>query len=406
MNENAGINRKLKIAVLFGGRSGEHEVSLDSARSVLGVLDPEKYEVFEVGITHLGEWLTGPDARLAMEKGQTRELLPCAILPDPSKPGLYLLRSTNSMQSLEHPTPKEPLENWGRRVQAFGCEKLTDLDVVFPALHGTYGEDGTLQGLLEMTDLAYVGAGVTGSSVGMDKAVFKEVMCAIGIPTVESILVLRSEIKKDIEEVIRRAETVAAYPLFIKPANLGSSVGITKCNRRADLGEALLEAASYDRRVLVERSVDAREIEVSVLGNDDPQASVPGEVLPSREFYSYESKYIDGTSRLLIPAPLPASMSEEIRRMAVSAFKAIDCAGMARVDFFLEKTNTERTGTGGKIYLNELNTIPGFTSISMYPKLWEASGLPYAGLVDRLVELALERKADRNRTERRFRSTS
>jgi D-alanine-D-alanine ligase len=376
--KSADFKRKLKIAVLFGGRSGEHEVSLDSARSVLGVLDPQKYEVFQVGITHAGTWLTGPDARQSMEKGDSEELLPCAILPDPSKPGLYILSSTDHGQMLE---------------------KLTDLDVVFPVLHGTYGEDGTLQGLLEMTDLAYVGAGVTGSSVGMDKAVFKDIMRSIGIPTVESILVLRYEIEKDIDAVIRQAEKVASYPLFIKPANLGSSVGITKCKQRADLGEALLEAAAYDRRVLVERGLDAREIEVSVLGNDDPQASLPGEVLPSREFYSYESKYIDGTSGLRIPAPLPSGMADEIRRMAVSAFKAIDCAGMARVDFFLEKTT-------GKIYLNELNTIPGFTSISMYPKLWQASGLAYASLVDRLVELALERKAERNRTEHRFRRTS
>ena len=247
-----------------------------------------------------------------------------------------------------------------------------------------------------MADLAYVGAGVTGSSVGMDKGIFKEVMRAIGIPTVESVIVLRSEIEEDIEKVIQKAETVAKYPLFIKPANLGSSVGITKCNHHGDLGEALLEAAAYDRRVLVERGVDAREIEVSVLGNDDPQASVPGEVLPSREFYSYESKYEDGTSGLLIPAPLPADCADKIRQMAVKAYQAIDCAGMARVDFFLEKKT-------GNIYLNELNTIPGFTSISMYPKLWEASGLPYARLVDRLVELAIERKADQSRTERRFR---
>jgi D-alanine-D-alanine ligase len=240
----------------------------------------------------------------------------------------------------------------------------------------------------------------------MDKGIFKDVMRAIGIPTVESIIVLRSEIEKDIEAVIRRAETVSVYPLFVKPVNLGSSVGITKCNRRADLGEGLQEAAAYDRRVLVERGVDAREIEVSVLGNDNPQASVPGEVLPSREFYSYESKYVDGTSGLLIPAPLPDETAGKIRQMAVTAYQAIDCAGMARVDFFLEKTTTQGTGTGGRIYLNELNTIPGFTSISMYPKLWEASGLSYAGLVDRLVELALERKADRNRTEHRFRRTS
>ena len=392
MNQNADINRKLKIAILFGGRSGEHEVSLESARSVLNVLDPGKYEIYQVGITHAGDWLTGPEARLALEKGDTEKLTPCTILPDPSRPGLYVLPVTDSSKTPRYPAPNQP-------GQTTGCEKLTDLDVVFPVLHGTYGEDGTLQGLLEMADLAYVGAGVTGSSVGMDKGIFKEVMLATGIPTVESIIVLRSEIEKDTEAVIRQAETVSDYPLFVKPANLGSSVGITKCNRRADLGEGLLEAAAYDRRVLVERGVNAREIEVSVLGNENPQASVPGEVLPSREFYSYESKYVDGTSGLLIPAPLPDETAGKIRQMAVAAYQAIDCAGMARVDFFLEK-NT------GEIYLNELNTIPGFTSISMYPKLWEASGLSYSGLVDRLIELALERKADRNRTERRFRRTS
>ncbi|MBA4379471.1 MAG: D-alanine--D-alanine ligase A, partial [Anaerolinea sp.] len=266
----------------------------------------------------------------------------------------------------------------------------------FPVLHGPFGEDGTLQGLLEMADLAYVGAGVTGSSVGMDKGVFKDVMRANGIPVVEAIILLRSEIEKDIQSVIRKAEAVAAYPLFVKPANLGSSVGITKCNSRADLAEGLLEAAAYDRRVLVERGVNGREIEVSVLGNDDPQASVPGEVQPSREFYSYESKYIDGTSALLIPASLPDETAEKFRSLAVKAYKAVDCAGMARVDFFLEKET-------GEIYLNEINTLPGFTSISMYPKLWEASGLPYPKLVDRLIELALERKAERDHTERRFR---
>jgi len=377
MDKNTDTDRKLKIAVLFGGRSGEHEVSLDSARSVLAVLDPQKYDVFQVGITHEGTWLTGPDTRQALENGDTEKLIPCTILPDPSKPGLYTLRLTDNGTVLE---------------------RLTDIDVVFPALHGTYGEDGTLQGLLEMADLAYVGAGVTGSSVGMDKGVFKDVMRAIGIPTVESVIVLRSEIDKNIEDVIRCAEKVSAYPLFVKPANLGSSVGITKCNSRADLSEGLLEAAAFDRRILVERGVDAREIEVSVLGNDAPQASVPGEVLPSREFYSYESKYVDGTSNLLIPAPLPIETAEKIRQLAMQAYTAIDCAGMARVDFFIEKVT-------GEIYLNEVNTIPGFTSISMYPKLWEATGLSYTQLVDRLVELAFERKADRDRTEHHFRRT-
>jgi D-alanine-D-alanine ligase len=271
--------------------------------------------------------------------------------------------------------------------------------VVFPVLHGTFGEDGTLQGLLELADLAYVGAGVTGSAVGMDKGIFKDVMRANNIPTAASVIVLRSEIEKNIQNVIQKAETVAPYPLFVKPANLGSSVGISKCTSKSDLGEGLLEAAMYDRRVLVERGVNAREIEVSVLGNDIPMVSVPGEVLPSREFYSYESKYIDGTSGLVIPATLPPVIAENIRQMAVTAYKATDCAGMARVDFFVEKGTDE-------IYLNELNTIPGFTSISMYPKLWEASGISYPKLVDRLVELAIERKTDRDHTERNFRRIS
>jgi D-alanine-D-alanine ligase len=372
---NRDMEKKLCIAVLFGGRSGEHEVSLASSRSVLDVLNLVKYEVFQVGITHGGTWLTGPDARNKFESGNVTDLIPCTILPDPSTPSLYVLHHGQAL------------------------EKLTDIDVVFPVLHGTFGEDGTMQGLLELADVAYVGAGVTGSSVGMDKGVFKDVMRANGIPVVESIIVLRSEIEKNMENVILRAEGVSDYPLFAKPANLGSSVGISKCNNRSDLAEGLLEAATYDRRVLIERGVDAREIEVAVLGNDAPEASVPGEILPSREFYSYESKYVDGTSGLLIPAPLPAETADEIRNTAVRAYQAIDCAGMARVDFFLEK-NT------GRVYLNELNTIPGFTSISMYPKLWDATGLPYAQLVDRLIQLALERKADRDRTERRFRRDS
>ena len=366
--------KKLRIAILFGGRSGEHEVSLVSAKSVLSVLDPAKYEVYEIGITHEGEWLTGENAREVLEKGETAGLTPCTILPDPSRPGLYALRFADYGTILEH---------------------LTDLDVVFPVLHGTYGEDGTLQGLLEMTDLAYVGAGVTGSALGMDKGVFKDVMHTNGIPVTGHILVLRSEIEKDMEAVIHRAEALTPYPLFTKPANLGSSVGVNKCRSRADLSEGLLEAARYDPRVLVERGVNAREIEVSVLGNDEPQASIAGEIVPSREFYSYEAKYIDGTSGLLIPAPIPAETAERARELAVRAYKAIDCAGMARADFLLDRDT-------GELFMSELNTIPGFTSISMYPKLWEASGLSYAKLVDRLIELALERKADRDRTERRF----
>lgn len=367
------MEKKLRIAILLGGRSGEHEVSLDSARSVLEVLDPGKYAVFQIGITHEGAWLTGKDVRGKFASGDTTSLEPAAIFPDPSRKGLYVLRS-------------------GKYTQ------LTDLDVVFPVLHGTFGEDGTVQGLLELADLAYVGAGVTGSSVGMDKGIFKDVMRANGIPVVESILVLRNEIERDMQDVTLRAEKLAAYPLFVKPANLGSSVGISKCSNRSDLGEGLLEAAAYDRRVLIERGVDGREIEVSVLGNEIPDVSVPGEILPSREFYSYESKYIDGSSKLLIPAPIPDEAAKEVRNLAAAAYKAVDCAGMARADFFLEK-NT------GKVILNEINTVPGFTSISMYPKLWEASGMPYAQLVDRLIELALERKTARDRTQHRFRRT-
>ena len=370
--------RKLKIAVIFGGRSGEHEVSLMSARSVLSVLDPQRYSVTQIGITHEGAWLTGPNVIDVFSDQAEHSLTPVILPGDPSMNGLQVV----------HSTPHGKL-----------LEALTTVDVVFPALHGTYGEDGTLQGLLEMADVAYVGAGVVGSGVGMDKGIFKDIMRANEIPVVESTIVLRSEIEKDLNGVIRRAESVAAYPLFVKPANMGSSVGISKCNNRSDLQEGLQEAAAYDRRVLVERGLNAREIEISVLGNDEPEASIAGEILPSREFYSYEAKYVDGTSNLLIPAPIPTETAELARKTGVAAFKAIDCAGMARVDFLLVKETNE-------LFLNEVNTIPGFTSISMYPKLWEASGLPYAALVDRLIELAMERKTERDRTERRFRRTT
>jgi D-alanine-D-alanine ligase len=358
-------DKKLHVAVLFGGRSGEHEVSLMSARSVLSVLDTAKYEVTQIGITHEGKWLTGEDVLGKFENGKLSGLQPFVFSPDPSN----VARQGSSV-----------------------------IDVFFPVLHGTFGEDGTIQGLFELADVAYVGAGVVGSSVGMDKGVFKDVMVANSIPIVETMIVLRAEIETDLLSVIEKAEKIGEYPLFTKPANLGSSVGVTKCSNRSDLQEGLMEAASFDRRILIQQGIrNAREIEVSVLGNADPVASVCGEVLPSREFYSYESKYIDGTSGLTIPAPLPDEVSECIREYAVRAYKAIDCAGMARVDFFVEK-DTHR------VYLNELNTIPGFTKISMYPKLWEASGLPYANLVDRLIELAMERKAERDRTSHTYRS--
>ena len=345
-----------------------------SARSVLSVLDPARYEVTQVGITHDGTWLTGEDVLGRFENNRTDGLLPVIVSPDPSEKGIYILEGVS------------------------GLKKWTDIDVFFPVMHGTFGEDGTIQGLFELADVAYVGAGVVGSSVGMDKGVFKDVMVANNIPVVDTMVVLRAEIKKEMTAVIAKAEALSEYPLFTKPANLGSSVGVTKCNNRSDLQEGLMEAASFDRRVLIQKGVrDVREIEVSVLGNDNPVASVPGEILPSREFYSYESKYVDGTSGLVIPAQIPEETKELVREYAVRAYKAIDCAGMARVDFFVEKDTN-------RVYLNELNTIPGFTKISMYPKLWEASGLPYNKLVDRLIELAMERKADRDHTSHTFRS--
>ncbi len=369
------IDRKLRIAVLFGGRSGEHEISLLSARSILSAINPDDYEVIQIGITHDGKWLVGEAVLEKFSSGnRIDDLTPAAILADPSRRGLHVFKNTD---------------------QAEIIELLTRFDVVFPILHGTYGEDGTIQGLLELAEIAYVGAGVLGSSVGMDKGVFRDIMRANDIPQVDTIILFRSDIENSLEGVIDRAEALAPYPLFTKPANLGSSVGITKCLNRSDLMEGLLEASRYDRRILVERGINAREIEVSVLGNDEPIASVPGEVIPSADFYSYEAKYIDDRSELLIPAPISFEISEQVRNLAVRAYRAVDCAGMARVDFLLDKDS-------GELFLNEINTIPGFTKISMYPKLWEASGLSYADLVKRLIELALERRSDRDRTEWRY----
>jgi D-alanine-D-alanine ligase len=366
--------KKLRVVVLFGGRSGEHDVSLMSARSVLAALDSERYEVIQIGITLDGDWLTGDNTLQAFETGNIKDLNRVVPPTEPSHQSLYIVRSMKTGDKLE---------------------TLSNVDVFFPVLHGPFGEDGTLQGLLEMADVAYVGAGVAGSSVGMDKGIFKDVMRANDIPIVDSLLVLRSEIEMDMNAVVEKAEAMGEYPFFAKPANLGSSVGISKCNNRSDLGEGLMEAARYDRRIVIERSAgNAREIEVSVLGNEAPQTSVCGEVLPSREFYSYESKYIDGTSGLIIPAQLSAEVSDKVREYATRAYKAIDCAGMARADFFVEKETN-------RIYLNELNTLPGFTSISMYPKLWQASGVTYPQLVDRLIELALERKVQRDHTQHR-----
>jgi D-alanine-D-alanine ligase len=363
---------KIKVGVIFGGRSGEHAVSLMSARFVLEQLASEKYEVTQIGITTEGEWYTGKDTLQALMNEDAASLSQAAMLPIPSRSGLYLLEDGDKLNL------------------------LTALDVVFPVLHGTFGEDGTLQGMLEMADMAYVGAGVTGSAVGMDKAIFHDVMQANDIPVVDTVLVLRSEIEDDMEAVLDRVEKLGAYPYFTKPANLGSSVGVSKVKNRSDLVEGIMEAAEYDRRLIVQKGIHAREIEVSVMGNDKPLASACGEVVPGEEFYSYEAKYHDDSSQTLIPANIPEDTAEKIRSLAVRAYLACDLAGLARVDFFLEKET-------GEVYLNELNTIPGFTQISMYPMLWEASGVSNQGLVDKLIEYALERKAQRDRTKRTFR---
>jgi D-alanine-D-alanine ligase len=367
---------KLRLGVLFGGVSGEHEVSLMSARSILSVLSPEKYEVIPIGITKQGQWVTGEKVLEALEGGDTTSLIPVTILPEPGSHMLYALRSIEGQVQLE---------------------PLSELDVIFPVLHGTFGEDGTVQGLLEVAGLAYVGAGVLASSVCMDKALCKKVLSAHGLPVVEWKVFTRGQIRQDMSAVIQQAEAISPYPLFVKPANLGSSVGITKCNNSADLTKGLVEAARYDRRVLVERGLNCpREIEVSVLGNENPLASLPGEIRPKQEFYTYDAKYYDNSTELLAPAPLSQSEIKRFQELAIEAYKATDCAGMARVDFLMESDNRA-------VYISEINTIPGFTRISMYPRLWSISGIPYQELVDRLLELALERKAENDQTERVFR---
>ena len=363
--------QRTKVMVLMGGRSGEHEVSLSSARSILSTLDPQKYEIIPVGISPEGVWFTSPDPLADLETGQTGDRTRVTLLPYPGSRTLYAMSGSQ-------------------------FETLAELDVVFPALHGTFGEDGTLQGMLELADLPYVGAGVLGSAVGMDKVLFKDVMRAHDIPVLPSIFTTRDQLEKNLPEVISRTESSLPYPIFTKPANLGSSVGVTKCRSRSDLMEGLMEAARYDRRVLVEKGLEnPREIELSVLGNAAPTASLPGEIIPHEDFYSYHAKYQDDSSELVIPAPLPKGTIQSLQEMALRAYQAVDCAGMARVDFLLDRQTDQ-------VYLGEINTIPGFTRISMYPKLWAASGIPYAGLLDQLIQLALERKVDRDHTERHY----
>lgn len=365
---------KIRLGIIFGGRSGEHEVSLMSSRSVLSILDPDKYAVTQIGIDHSGRWWSGQDVITQFEKGSAETLFRVFLLPEPGKTFLYHLDEKDNRTEIT---------------------AISELDVIFPVLHGTFGEDGAIQGFFEMADIAYVGAGVTGSSVGMDKGIFKDVMRAHNIPVADWMVCSRKDVEANLEALIHQAEQLFPYPIFIKPANLGSSVGISKAKNRSDLQEGILYAARYDRRILIEKGLNAREIEVSVLGNENPTASVAGEILPSDEFYSYRAKYLDNKSGLNIPAPISEELSRQAQAFAIQAYTAIDCAGLARVDFLLDKDK-------GGLFLNEVNTLPGFTSISMYPKLWEASGIPYADLVDQLIALAIERKQERNKSVRTF----
>jgi len=357
--------KKLTVALLFGGKSGEHEVSLRSAASILKALDREKYHVIPIGITKDGQW-----------RSEAKFLE--ASFPDILSNGRTVL------------LPPDPLDNSLMQVladsKAIGNQAR--IDVVFPALHGTYGEDGTIQGLLEMANLPYVGAGVLGSSVGMDKDVMKRLLHHAGLPIVDFLVVLDHQWQAGKQAIGKEIEVQLGYPCFVKPANLGSSVGISKVKNAAALDSAMDLAAQYDRKIVVEKGLEVREIECSVLGNDDPLASLPGEIVPSHEFYDYEAKYLDESSRLLIPAPLDESQTKTIQELAIRTFLVTECSGLARVDFFLEK-NTNL------IYVNEINTLPGFTSISMYPKLWQATGLGYSELIDKLIQLAIERHKTR-----------
>lgn len=378
---------RTRVYLVFGGRSGEHEVSLMSARNVMEALDQERYEVVPIGITKEGRWLlTGDPMRALVEGVEQAGGIPVALLGDPT------LRMLVPVAAGGAGAPGLPAAPAAAHPPIPAAAPAGAPAVFFPVLHGPYGEDGTIQGLLEMAGVPYVGCGVLASSVGMDKAVAKALFVQAGLRVVPWLVVLRLRWEREPEAVVADVEGRFGYPCFIKPVNLGSSVGVSKAKDREGLRAAMDLAARFDRKILVEQAITAREIEVSVLGNDDPQVSIPGEIIPGHEFYDYEDKYYDDKSQLRIPADLTPEQTAEVRRMAAAAFRAIDGAGMARADFFLDRET-------GELYLNEVNTIPGFTRISMYPKLWEASGLPYPQLVDRLIQLGLERWQEKQRTQ-------
>jgi D-alanine-D-alanine ligase len=388
---------KTRVGVLFGGRSGEHEVSLLSAASVIRAIDKSKYDVVPIGITKGGQWVTDTHAESLLKGEQKAEANPQHLRAgDPMETaGAALLAKGDSVLVPPVPTSSSliPFETGG----GHAASKAIDVDVIFPVLHGTFGEDGTIQGLLELADIAYVGSGVLGSSAGMDKDVMKKLFRDAGLPIVKHVTVLRSEWESTPKKARKLIEGKLKYPVFVKPANLGSSVGISKAHDSKELPAAMDEAAKFDRKIVIEQGVGgakrkAREIECAVLGNDDAKGSTVGEIVPVKEFYDYAAKYLEEGSELIIPAKLTKAQTKQVQEMAVAAFKACDCSGLSRVDFLMDPVT-------GKLFLNEINTMPGFTSISMYPKLWEASGVSYPQLIDRLIQLGLERHRDKKRNQ-------
>ena len=403
-----GMKKKLRVGILFGGRSGEHEVSLLSAASVLKAIDRNRYDVVPIGITKQGRWVVAKDAErlLAGDFSAAGSTTLRAGDPHHTAPAAVLV---SGQGVIVPPVPSATAGGRGSLVpfeqeasSLSNTKEALQLDVIFPVLHGTFGEDGTIQGLLELAGLAYVGSGVLGSAAGMDKDVMKRLFVAAGLPITRHVTFLRREWESHSRRIVARIEADLKYPFFVKPANLGSSVGISKAHDRKELGPAIELAAGFDRKIVVEQAVGsrgsrskmgkARELEVAVLGNDEPSASVVGEIVPGKEFYDYEAKYLSEGSIPVIPAKLTKKQSDQVRAMALDAFRACDCAGLARVDFLLE------SGQGGRLYLNEINTMPGFTSISMYPKLWAATGIKYRDLISRLIALALERKGEQEQT--------
>jgi D-alanine-D-alanine ligase len=386
--------KKLRVGVLFGGRSGEHEVSLLSAASILKAIDKKKYDVVPLGITKQGQWVNASDADRLLTGESTQAAL--SVQLSHTKGGQ--LSTANAHKNGANST----LQLAANAEMAQQDSALAQgLDVVFPVLHGTFGEDGTIQGLLELADVAYVGSGVLGSAAGMDKDVMKRLFGAAGLAQTPYLTLLRTEWRNDPKRCTKRIEAALAYPIFVKPANLGSSVGISKVHDRSELAAAMDLAASFDRKLVIEEGVGGpgakpRELEVAVLGNDAPEVSVVGEIVPGAEFYDYDAKYHSDASVPIIPAQLTKAEIKQIQAMALTAFRACDCSGLARVDFLMEPRTK---GKPSRIYLNEINTMPGFTSISMYPKLWEASGLPYKKLIDRLIELAAERRSEKSETQ-------